>query len=198
MCVCSLMRYNPHTYAEGTAWLSLSQVHLQRRKAKGCTLSDKRVSSRRTHRKENRFRRTRREPEPIPLRQDTKEGSERRGDATEGDGRQGRKERALFRFMPYRTPGVGSSLRARSIPFGAMYSMCRTRHHSHQQYFPSILPPGSKGGYEGRSKLHSVHDQSPALNSFQGRTDGYEGRSKAHSVHDHSFHDRHKQVKIFP
>ena len=49
----------------------------------GCTLSDKRVSTRRTKRKENKFRRTRREPEPILLRQDTKEGSDRGRVATQ-------------------------------------------------------------------------------------------------------------------
>ena len=72
----------------------------------GCALSDKRVSSRRTKRKENRFRRTRREPEPILLRQDTKEGSERGRVATERRRKAG-KEGASFipfyavRFEPF-------------------------------------------------------------------------------------------------
>ena len=112
----------------------------------------------------------------------------------ETDGREGKSE--LY-SVSCRTELPESDHPFERVPFHSeLCTACAEPGITH--FFSSILYPGREGGYEGRSKLHSVHDQSPALNSFQGRTDGYEGRSKAHSVHDHSFHDRHKQVKIFP
>ena len=152
----------------------------------GCTLSDKRVSTRRTKRKENKFRRTRREPEPILLRQDTKEGSERREWRQKGGGRQGRKEQAPFRSIPFRPNSPKSDNPFERVPFHSeLCTACAEPGITH--FFSSILYPGREGGYEGRSKLHSVQGRSPALTPFQGRTDGYEGRDIPHSVHDHSF-----------
>ena len=72
VCVCSFMRYNSHTYSEGTAWLTLT------RKSKVCSLSD--ISDSQCERiiTGTRLREPGLEPEPIPQRATTKEGSKRR------------------------------------------------------------------------------------------------------------------------
>ena len=129
----SLMRYNPHTYAEGTAWLSLSQLQLQTHIVKDapCLTNAILPSGRSARRKGSTgkeeassipFHGTRREPEPILLRQDTKEGSDRERVATKRRRKEGRDRRSKPRSVLCRSIQAHLSRTIPSIAFHSIWS----------------------------------------------------------------------------
>ena len=118
VCVCALMRYKPHTYAEGTTLLNLSRAQVHQHE--GCALSDKRNSL------SERITRRRSSDEPGVNQNPSFCDNLRRKEAQEGEeqrrwgGRQRKKGQDPVHSMPFQTSSHGQSIPARSIPFRAV------------------------------------------------------------------------------
>ena len=121
VCVCTLMRYNPHTYAEGPAWLSLPQAA-----SAGCALSDKRDSP------GGRGARRKGSSEPcvsqIPSCRDRRQRKEAKKGGHQRDWKGSREGRGkLHSVLCTPVPALRSHfVHSRSIPFGAKQRTLKT------------------------------------------------------------------------